>query len=376
MKLVVVTNILTPYRIPLFDAMRERTSRFTVLLMAEQEENRDWTLPSASFECEVLDGFHVKLPGAERSLHMNTGVMRRLRQLRPDVVLSGGYAPANCAAWLYCRMHGAKYVGWGELSLAEKVPLLKRVIRRTISRGSAAAIASSSDAKEVFERMGTDPNCVLTAVMPIDVGFFNAGARSFRLRSEFVSQRAAYPGAVLLSIGQLVDRKGYRELFDIYGHVLAKRPDAVLLILGDGPKRAEYQSIVASRGWSGVQFLGFRQADDVVRYLALADVFVFATLSDPFGAVLAEAMAAELPVVASCFAAATRDLIDEGVTGYRINPREPRSAAEKILKVLAMSSIERRDLGDRAYQQVRRHDARATADKMVSFLNAVQAGGV
>jgi glycosyltransferase involved in cell wall biosynthesis len=375
MNLVVVTNILTPYRIPLFDAIRQRVGRFNVLLMAEREENRDWTLPSVLFEHEVLDGMHFRLPNAPVSLHVNTGVMRRLRQLNPDVVLGGGYAPANAAACIYCKLQRRKYVSWGELRMRDidDVSLLRRGIRWAITAGSAGAVASSSEAKDVFVRLGAAPEKVLTAVMPIDVEFFNARARAFRTSPEFAPQRAAYTGAVLLAIGQLIDRKGYRELFDIYADVLAKRPDTALLILGDGPQRADYEALVRSRGWSRVAFLGFRQADEVVRYLALADVFVFPTLDDPFGAAVAEAMAAEVPVVSSRFAAATRDLVDQGVTGYCIDPRDTQASAETILTILAMAPGERRALGRRGYERVRCHDIETTAAQMVRFLHTLSA---
>jgi glycosyltransferase involved in cell wall biosynthesis len=170
----------------------------------------------------------------------------------------------------------------------------------------------------------------------------------------------------------LTERKGYRELFAIYEAVVKQRPDVSLLIVGDGPDRATCESYVRSQNWKHVHFLGFRQADEVVKYLALADLFVFHTLSDPFGAVLSEAMAAELPVVSSIHAAATKDLVDDGVTGFRIDPRNAERSAETLLQVLAMTSSERTALGRAAYNRVRRHDIDSTADIMVEFLKSLR----
>ena len=58
MNLAVITNILTPYRVPLFEAIGKRVDRLHVLLMAEREENRDWILGATPFQCDVLPGFH------------------------------------------------------------------------------------------------------------------------------------------------------------------------------------------------------------------------------------------------------------------------------------------------------------------------------
>ena len=373
MNLAVVTNILTPYRVPLFEAIGKRVDRLHVLLMAEQEENREWALDAAAFQHEILPGFHIRLPGAEVSLHVNHGVMRALRRVNPDVVLSGGFAPANLTAWLYCRLHRRPFVGWGELSMQDvaKPSLLMRGLRRMMTSWSDGAIASSSEARDVFAYYGAPPSNILTAIMPIDVEFFHVKAMAWRNSEWFTCERDRYTSPILLSVGRLTDRKGYRELFAIYEAVIKQQPGASLLIVGNGPDRAKYESYVRSKNWENVHFLGFRQVDEVVKYLALADLFIFHTLSDPFGAVLSEAMAAECPVVSSIHAAATKDLVDDGVTGFRINPKHVEQSTQVLLRVLAMTASERSALGRAAYDRVRRHDIATTADHMVDFMKSL-----
>lgn len=378
MNLAVVTNILTPYRVPLFDAMRERVDRLCVFLMAEREENRDWTLGATPFQCDVLPGFHIKLPGAEVSLHVNYGVMRALRRANPDVVLSGGFAPANVAAWLYCRLHRRPFVGWGELSMQDvaNTSLLKRELRRMMTSWSDGAIASSTDARNVFVHYGAPPARVLTSVMPIDVEYFHTRAMASRTSGWFQTERARYPGPILLSVGRFAEGKGYRELFAIYEHLVRQRPGVSLLLVGDGPERPNYEAYARSQNWEHVHFLGYRQAAEVAKFLALADVFVFPTLLDRFGAVLSEAMAAELAVVSSIHAAATQDLVDDGVTGFRIDPRDAERSARVILHVLEMAPAERAALGRAAYERVRRHTIDSAADEMVRFLASLAEPGV
>jgi glycosyltransferase involved in cell wall biosynthesis len=368
---------LTPYRIPLFAAMRTRLDRLHVLLMAEQEENREWKLGSVPFTCEVLPGFHVKPPGAEVSLHLNYGVMRALRRSNPDVVLSGGFAPANVAAWLYCRLRRRSFVGWGELSMQNlaQTSMLKRGLRRVMTSWSDGAIASSSDARDVFAHYGLRPDRILTSIMPIDVEFFHQGATAWRSSAGFQTERARYPGPILLSVGRLTERKGYRELFAMYAEIVRRQPEVFLLIVGDGPERAEHEATVRTHGWTRVRFLGFQQAAEVVKCLALADVFVFHTLCDPFGAVLSEAMAAGVPVVSSVYAAATRDLIEDGVTGFRIDPKDTQSAADTIVKVLDMPQDQLALLRRAAYDRVKVSDIERSADRMVAYLSALAGSG-
>jgi glycosyltransferase involved in cell wall biosynthesis len=212
--------------------------------------------------------------------------------------------------------------------------------------------------------------------MPIDVEYFHAEARVCRTSDWFQAERARYPGPILLSVGRFAEGKGYRELFSIYEKIVMQRPGVSLIIVGDGPERPTYEAYVRSKNLRHVHFLGYRQVDEVVKFLALADVFVFPTLLDRFGAVLSEAMAAELPVISSIYASATTDLVDDGVTGFRIDPRNAERSAETVLHVLAMTFSERAALGREAYERVRCHDIDSTADHMVGFLKSLRQVGL
>ncbi|MBI3802945.1 MAG: glycosyltransferase family 4 protein [Nitrospirae bacterium] len=373
MKLAVLTNILTPYRIPLFEALQRRIDDLTVLLMAEREENRDWKLSSYRFKTEVLPGVHLRPPGRPVSLHLNYGVTRALRRLNPDMVLSGGFGPANLAACLYCRLSGKKFIGWGELTLREPMRLstVQKSIRRWITTRSAGSIASSGEAAVFFVHYGAKPETVLKTVTPFNVGAFYDRAEASRREPGFLPQREKYSRPILLSVGRITNIKGYQELFKIYQRVIASRPEASLLIVGDGPERALYEKEARERGWHNVHFVGFVQETELPRYLALSDLFIFHTLYDPFGLVLSEAMAAKVPVVSSIHAAATGDLIEEGVTGFRIDPRDTEAAAGTILNVLKRSPEERTAMTEAAYERVKECDIEPSAEKMVQFMESL-----
>jgi len=373
MKLAVITNILTPYRLPLFEYFGRSTKECTVLLQAEREENRHWHLGSVAFNAELLPGLHLRPPGAEVSVHLNYGVLRRLRQLQPDVVLSGGFAPAHVAAYMYCKLFKKRYVQWGEVTLRDGAEwsLLKRSIRHLLVGGADGCVASSKVAQEAFLHYGADVHSILTASMPFDAEDLHDRVMACRERLRTAPAHERYPGPVLLSIGQLITRKGYDELFAIYREVVKTRPEVILLIAGDGPCRETYAQLVRREHWPRVIFLGHVQEQDLVQYLALADLFVFPTRYDAYGLVLAEAMAAELPVFSSIHAAATPDLVEEGVTGFGIDPRDATACAGKILDVLAMPGEQRKAIGRAAYERVRSSDTMPTADRMIRFLRTV-----
>ncbi|TKB81545.1 MAG: glycosyltransferase family 4 protein [Nitrospira sp.] len=370
-KLAVLTNILAPYRIPLFEALQRRVEEVSVLLMAQQEENRQWTVGEVPFRTEVLPGFHFQPKGRDVSLHVNYGVMAALKRFNPDVVVSGGYAAANIQAMLYCRVFRTAFVSWGELTSKDGKGAsgVRRILRRWVTSGSAGAIASSSEAGDAFVHHGMDRERVLLALLPVNVMDWRERTDQFRESLESLQLHERFGSPLLLSIGQIIPRKGYRELFDMYAQVLQRRPDVSLVIAGDGPDRAKLEEEAQIRGWDRVHFLGFVPASELHKYFAIADVFVFHTLYDPFGAVISEAMASMVPVVSSIHANSTGDLIDDGVTGYRIDPREARTSAETILTLLNLSEERRQALVTAASERIAKWDVEPVADAVVSFLS-------
>ncbi|HSA85281.1 MAG TPA: glycosyltransferase family 4 protein [Nitrospira sp.] len=376
MKLAVITNILTPYRLPLFEHFAKSTKECTVLLQTEREENRAWRLPPVTFRIDVLPGFHLRPSGAEVSIHLNYGILQRLRRLQPDIVLSGGFAVANVTAYLYCKLFGKRYVQWGELTLMDGAEhsVLRRSIRRLLVGGADGYIASSQAAREAFIHYGADADAILAATMPFEAEALHERVHMWRETFRSTPAHESYARPVLMSVGQLIPRKGFEELFAIYREVNKVRPDVTLLIVGDGPCREQYEKLTRRERWAHVRFLGHLQGDDLARCFALADLFVFPTRYDAYGLVLAEAMAAELPVLSSLYAVATRDLVDEGTTGFAIEPEKTTESSNTLLKVLAMSDERRHAIGRAAYARVRSCDTGPTADRMVRFLRAIVYG--
>lgn len=370
MRLAILTNILTPYRIPLFEHVSKRVQALRVFLMAEREENRSWMIPAVELDTETLSGVHLKLYGSDTSVHINYGVIRALRHFKPDIILSGGFGPANITALFYCKLASRPFVHWAHLHMRDGAErsITRRWLRHAMIRLADGAVAESSDARDAFVHYGAHADHVLTALMPLDVAHFHDRTAEIRKSPEGRALRDRLGKAVILSIGQLIRRKGIDELFEIYEAVLTSRPDASLLIIGEGPERAKYERRAFERGWQQVHFVGYVQTPDLPKYLAASDVFLFPTLFDPFGLVLSEAMAAELPVVSSIFASSTRDLVVDGMTGFAIDPTHSRESADAVLRLLAMTDWERSAMGRAGYERVRSADAQTSAERIVGFL--------
>jgi glycosyltransferase involved in cell wall biosynthesis len=104
-----------------------------------------------------------------------------------------------------------------------------------------------------------------------------------------------------------------------YASVKGAHPDVRLVLVGDGPMRAELQARHAD-----IIFAGFRTGADLARHYASADIFLFASKTETFGNVTLEAMASGLAVVAFDHAAAG-EIIRTGVNGILADPASESS---------------------------------------------------
>lgn len=136
----------------------------------------------------------------------------------------------------------------------------------------------------------------------------------------------------LAVIGRLVPAKGHRYLFEAFGEIVSRYPEALLHVVGVGPLEAELKGLADRLGISGhVLFHGVRR--DIPRFLETIDLLVVPSLLEPFGIVCLEAMAAGVPVVASKVEG-IQEIIEDGKTGILVPPGNAPFLARTILRLL------------------------------------------
>jgi L-malate glycosyltransferase len=151
-----------------------------------------------------------------------------------------------------------------------------------------------------------------------------ANAREQLCRDLGIESDAKLIGAV----ARLQPVKGHRFLIEAVAMVLRNQPDAYLVLVGDGPLRTEIEAQCAALGISNrVHLLGDRT--DVTRLVSAFDLLVLASLHEGLPNAVMEAMAASVPVVATAVGG-TRELIEDGVTGYLVPPANSQALADRI----------------------------------------------
>jgi glycosyltransferase involved in cell wall biosynthesis len=170
------------------------------------------------------------------------------------------------------------------------------------------------------------------AVVPrgIDTHLFSPAHRSAALRSKWGADDKT---RVLLYVGRLAVEKNLGLVIQSYRSLKLQHPDTKLVLVGDGPMRAELEQKHAD-----IVFAGFRTGEDLAQHYASADIFAFASKTETFGNVTIEAMACGLAVVAFRHAAAG-ELITSGVNGVLADPLHERSFEVAINGLLEDSTL-------------------------------------
>ena len=133
-------------------------------------------------------------------------------------------------------------------------------------------------------------------------------------------------------VAALRPKKNHLDLIRAWTEVAAVHPDATLLVVGDGPCRAELERAVAEAGLTrSVQFLGSRT--DVCEILQGVDGVVSASVDEALPTALIEAAACGVPIVAAD-AGGTREIVLDGVTGRLVPLRDVPALTGALLEVM------------------------------------------
>lgn len=168
-------------------------------------------------------------------------------------------------------------------------------------------------------------------------------------------------GEIVGFVGRLEPRKGPLDLVRAAPLIRARCPAARVVLVGDDPFGADPGYTEAVLAAPNVEHVGWR--DDAAALMRHLDVLVLPSVAEPFGTVLAEAMAAGTPVVATRVGGLA-EVVEHGVSGMLVAPGAPDELAGAIAHVLE----HRAEMGAAARERAQRFGAAAYAERVGALL--------
>ncbi|MDX8551860.1 glycosyltransferase family 4 protein [Methanospirillum sp. J.3.6.1-F.2.7.3] len=213
-----------------------------------------------------------------------------------------------------------------DLTISDNIPMLRGVIRCILKRTDVVTVNSSFTLHQVTR---FSPKSLPVKVIPMGID----ETRISGIKNNNVHLKA---GHSILFVGRLIDWKGIDILIQALSIVSKKIPDVTLTIIGEGPKREEYEALTHHLKVKDiVHFKGKVSDEDLNLAYRRSDLFILPSnekkgiVMEGLGVVLLEAISYGIPIIGSN-TGGIPDIIEDNVTGYLTIPGDPDDLAEKI----------------------------------------------
>jgi len=311
----------------LVSGMRERGHRVSVIRprqsKADTGNEHETAMPGLP-----LPGY----PGLRFGFPAGAALARSWKQQRPDlvhVVTEGplGWSAVSAARRLGIPVTSGFHTNFDRYSVHYGFGWMRPAVAaylRTLHRRTRATMVPT--ASLAADLAGEGIVGVRVVGRGVDTQQFDPARHSAALRQQW---GVAPEALACLYVGRMAAEKNLALVEKSFAHIQQVLPTAKMIWVGDGPSAAKLRLAHPDH-----YFAGTRYGEDLAAHYASADLFLFPSLSETYGNVVAEAMASGLPVLAYRSAAAA-ELICDGVNGQLVPPGDESAYLSAALGLVA-----------------------------------------
>ena len=286
-----------------------------------------------------------------------SALVAEIEHQKPDIVHAVMYQAIQlCRLAKRRSAHKFKLISSPRVSYRSRSSLTLLVDRVLKSSDDLLIAESESSRKYLINHCGYAPAKVKTVYNGVDL----AGCPPSKLdrQGKRLELRLAGPEILLGTVGRLEQQKGHATLVEAIAKLKNRLP-LRCAVIGEGPRRAALEIAIRKNALERTLWL-LGEREDIPAWLSSFDIFVLPSLWEGLPNALLEAMALGLPVLASAVDGVP-ELIEDGVNGLLVPPRDPAALARRIAE-LADNPALRARLGAAAQKTV---SERFTVLKMI-----------
>jgi glycosyltransferase involved in cell wall biosynthesis len=369
-KYIFLQNILTPYRISLFDELHRAGFNFEVYYMRQTEADRHWSIDQSTLRHPFyMDRGFYRMVGRFH-LHVNPRLIAKLIAVKDaELILGASWNDLNVLFLVMLKRLGLlrKQVHfWSEANYltigARNDYWFKRALRKFVFHASDGSLIIPGKMSEVtFAKWEIRDKAFVRLPNTIE-------EEKFQITSAGLARRKQNEMPTFLISARLVEK--LKGLLNFFGTITDEGVrQAHFLIAGDGPDRGEIQRYIDSRGLADhITLLGHCSTQEMVALYERANAFLLPSLSDQSPLTLVEALRMKLPVLVSDRCGNHFEAVAHGRNGYLFDPLSPSS-----VQLAYAEFMNRRDewpaMGEMSAELYRRIFDRKTA--IASFMQTL-----
>ncbi|MFM9057063.1 MAG: glycosyltransferase, partial [Bacteroidota bacterium] len=264
---VLITNIPTPYRVPLFgavaSALQSQGINFHVVFCQRTYSRRQFELNPDTFPFShefIQGGTRTNESDPEKTTFLYRGLLSCLNRIRPDHIIVSGFSRASLYTLIWKLTRGSSYTIWSGTipERGRKSGLIRRLSRKILIRFADSFIAYGSLAASYLESIGAPTANVYIATNTVDTDFFEQ--QTNRERNASGSSNSQHDTIRFLFTGYLVERKEPKAILEAAVILKDRGIDFHITFVGDGPLKQGLMQYVSTNHLSGhVTFAGYIQ---------------------------------------------------------------------------------------------------------------------
>ena len=186
-----------------------------------------------------------------------------------------------------------------------------------------------------------------------------------------VSQKKEFTHQSIICVARLVPVKNLDNLLKAWQLVEKENAKYKLVIVGDGSAYDSLNNLANDLNLTQVQFVGTISNDQLPEFYFNADAFILPSLSETWGLVVNEAMAAGLPILLSNKINATHTLLKEGINGFSFDPYDVEAMADAILNYINLDMQAKENMSAQSLKIIAEMDYVNMGTQLVEALNKI-----
>lgn len=301
-----------------------------------------------------------------------TALKKILNDLKPEILHLHLWNPGSCRYAFYATDRKVTKIIATE---HDPFPLrgIKRSLKKQCLKKTAHTIAVSNANHDLLLKEYPElKNRISVIHNGIDLSEFEKALLRFSAQEKqkirTVQFKSEADDFIIECIAALHPRKGLKYLIEAFKKVAETIPKAKLVILGEGPQENELKKLIKNLDLDNkIVLLGFQK--NIPKLLKSSDLFILPSIKEAFGLVLLEAMACQLPVIASNVGGIP-EIINDHKNGELVPPANIQVLADKIIEIYK-NKAQREKIAFLGNHDVKKFDAKEMAQKTENVYNKI-----
>lgn len=336
------------YRVPVFARLNEYLNGDLMVYYAAPEEGNRLGVTESTHKkmiaqlgnsCLGLQGKKIEIGDSSSDMANKSLIIRyqpdlykRLKKFNPDIVIAETFGGWSMISIAYALIHRKKLMMFYERTahVERNSPWWRTWYRKLLGKPVKHFLINGNETRNYLNQLGFRKVPSTQGLMVSDTSGLERNVTVFceADRSSLKEHLKLDQGLTYLFVGQMVERKGVREMCCVWQNHQKDYPHDNLVVIGAGILLEECRNNYTKM--QNIHFLGHINYDDIYKYYAIADVFLMPTLEDNWCLVVPEAMACGLPIACSIYNGGHSELVKKDINGISFDTLNPNDFLEAL----------------------------------------------